>query len=147
MLHRTCSSRRAAGAVEFALILPLLFTLVVGCVDFGRFAYYYIAVINAARAGAAYGIMNNFSSSTYSGWASGITQTAKDEIAQQVDASKLQVTVSWSEDANGLRRVHVLTSYPFQTIVTWKFTGLGFVGLVIPNNITLQGQAEMRLIR
>jgi Flp pilus assembly protein TadG len=43
-------SRRGAAAVEFALILPLLVTLVLACVDFGQFAYNYIAVTNAARA-------------------------------------------------------------------------------------------------
>ena len=30
-------------------------TLLLGAVDFGRFAYNYIAVTNAARAGAAFG--------------------------------------------------------------------------------------------
>ena len=45
--------RRGVTAVEFALILPLLMTIVLGCVDYGRFAYDYIAVTNAARAGTS----------------------------------------------------------------------------------------------
>ena len=44
--------RRGVSAVEFALILPLLLTLVGGAVDFGRCFYTHIAVTNAARAGA-----------------------------------------------------------------------------------------------
>ena len=49
----TGSSRRSgAVAVELALILPLLVLIVLGAVDFGRFANTYIAVTNACRAGA-----------------------------------------------------------------------------------------------
>jgi Flp pilus assembly protein TadG len=43
--------RRGASATELAIILPLFITIVLSCVDFGRFAYTYIAVSNAARAG------------------------------------------------------------------------------------------------
>ena len=56
--------RRGAAAVEFAVILPLLVTIVLGCVDFGRFAYNYIALTNAARAGAAFGCMNVYTTAT-----------------------------------------------------------------------------------
>jgi Flp pilus assembly protein TadG len=141
--QQTGCSRRGAAAVEFALILPLLITLVLGCIDFGRFAYYYIAVTNAARAGASYGIMNNYTSSTYSTWVANITQAARDEIAQQKEPGKtLSVTVSTSRESTGLRRVQVLASYPFTTIVPWNWTGLA-----IPSSVNLQRQVEMRLIR
>jgi Flp pilus assembly protein TadG len=50
---RSPRRRRGAAAAELAMILPLMLILVLGCVDFGRFAYSYIAVTNAARAGAA----------------------------------------------------------------------------------------------
>ena len=63
--------RRGAAAVELAMILPVLMTIVLGCVDFGRFAYNYIAVTNAARAGASYAIMNNYSPTTEGRLASG----------------------------------------------------------------------------
>jgi Flp pilus assembly protein TadG len=133
------------AATEFALILPLLVTIVLGCVDFGRFAYNYIAVINAARAGAAYGMMNNYTSSTQSTWTAGIQSAAQDEMTQQVGSaniSNLTVTVTPSTDSNNLRRVKVQTSYPFTTLVNWHWVGLG-----IPSSINLQGQAEVRLIR
>ena len=75
--------RRGVTAVEFALILPLLMTIVLGCVDYGRFAYDYIAVTNAARAGASYAIMNNYSPSTLATWQTGVRQAARDEMALQ----------------------------------------------------------------
>ena len=136
-------SRQAAAAFEFVIILPVLVTMVLGCIDFGRFAYYYIAVTNAARAGASYGMMNNYTSSTYGTWVANVTQAAQDEIAQQKEPGKtLSVTVSTSKESTGLRRVQVLASYPFTTIVPWNWTGLA-----IPSSVNLQRQVEMRLIR
>jgi Flp pilus assembly protein TadG len=137
--------RRAGAAAEFALITPLLVTMVLGAVDFGRFAYNYIAVTNAARAGASYGMMNNYTASTQSAWTAGITQAAKDEMTQQVGSGNigsLSVTVTTSQDANGLRRVQVTASYPFTTIVNWQWTGMG-----LPHTMSLSRKVEMRLIR
>jgi len=133
------------AAVELAMLLPVLVTMVLGCTDFGRFAYNYIAVTNAARAGASYGIMNNYTTSTQSSWAAGVTQAAKDEMTQQVgtaNIANMQVTVLPIQDTNGLRRVRVTVTYPFTTVVNWHWVGLG-----LPSSLTLQQQAEMRLIR
>ncbi len=44
---------RATAAVEFALLLPVMMAILIGTIDFGRFAYYAIGVTNAARAGAS----------------------------------------------------------------------------------------------
>jgi TadE-like protein/PilZ domain len=40
--------------IEFALVLPLLFLLIVNAVNFGAFIYAWITVANAARAGVQY---------------------------------------------------------------------------------------------
>jgi len=139
-------ARGGATAVELAILLPVLVTLVLGCADLGRFAYNYIAVANAARAGASQGSMNNYTSSTLASWKASVVQAAKDEMTQQVGAaniSNLVVTVpDPTQDANGLRRIRVTVSYPFTTIVDWRWTGLG-----LPHTLTLQQQAEMRMIR
>jgi Flp pilus assembly protein TadG len=51
---RSCSGQ---SVVEFALMFPLMFLLVVNAVNFGGLLYSYITVTNAARAGAAYMIL------------------------------------------------------------------------------------------
>jgi len=132
--------RRGATAVEFAFVVPVMVAIVLACVDLGRFAYNYIAVTNAARAGAAYGIMNPYSSSSLTTWTAAVKQAAKDEMAQQpgYDSTKLNVTVTTATETNGLRRVRVSASYPFQTVVNWPG---------IPNQLTLDGVVEMRSIR
>lgn len=49
-------SQAGVALVEFALVVPLLALLLVGIIEIGRYAYFSIAVGNAARAGAQYGI-------------------------------------------------------------------------------------------
>ncbi len=43
------------GLVEFAVILPLMLTLIAGIIEFGRLAATYAAVSSASREGARYG--------------------------------------------------------------------------------------------
>jgi hypothetical protein len=115
-------------------------------VDFGRFAYTYIAVSNAARAGAAYGIMNNYVSAGYTAWQAEIQRTAREEMVNQtgfVWDNLTTVSEGIGEtgndgNPNGYRRVRVTASYPFTTIITWP-------GL--PSSLTLQRRVELRAIR
>jgi Flp pilus assembly protein TadG len=44
-------SERGASAVEFAIIFPLLFLVIAGIIDFGRYFFTSIQVTNAAREG------------------------------------------------------------------------------------------------
>jgi Flp pilus assembly protein TadG len=53
----TSSSQSGHSLVEFALLIPLLFLLIVNVVNFGAFFYAWITVANAARTGAQYRIM------------------------------------------------------------------------------------------
>ena len=46
------TARRAASAVEFAIVAPLLFMLVLGMIEFGRMLMVQQIVTNAAREGA-----------------------------------------------------------------------------------------------
>jgi Flp pilus assembly protein TadG len=128
------------AAVEFVVIVPLLVTLVLGCVDFGRFAYSYIALTNAARAAAANAIMNSYLAADQATWTARVQQAARDEMNQQTGyvAANLVVQTSSFTDANGLRRVQITASYPFQMISPWPS---------LPNNVTLQTTIQMRAIR
>jgi Flp pilus assembly protein TadG len=125
--------------------LPLLVMIVLGCVDFGRFAYNHIALTNAARAGAGYAMMNNYSSSTQGTWVANITAAATAEMTGQTGYNASSMTVSAPVDtveSTGLHRVQVTVSYPFQTLVNWNW-----VGFAIPNSITMQRTIVVRMIR
>ena len=122
------------------MILPVLVTMVFGCIDFGRFAYNYIAVNNAARAGASYGAMNSYLPSQATTWQDSIKTVATNEMSLQTGfvSANLTVTSTSYVDGTGLRRVSINVQYPFQTIVKWPG---------IPNNSTLQANIMMRSIR
>jgi Flp pilus assembly protein TadG len=145
---RSSGRRRGAAATELALILPVLIMIVFGCVDFGRFAYDLIAVTNAARAGAASGIMNNYTATTLGTtttpgtWKGNVAAAAKAEMADYLPANITVTVPNPTTDANGLKRVDVTVSYTFQSIVNWNWPGLG-----IPHNPTITRTVEMRLIR
>jgi Flp pilus assembly protein TadG len=49
---------RGQTVVEFALVVPVFLLLVFGVLDFGRAVYEYNTIVNAARQGARYGIIN-----------------------------------------------------------------------------------------
>lgn len=51
--------RRGAAIVEFAIIAPILFVLVMGSIEFGRAAMAKDLLANAARAGARTGALPN----------------------------------------------------------------------------------------
>jgi hypothetical protein len=96
--------------------------LVLGCVDFGRFAYHYIAVRNAARAGAEFGIMNPYLSAGQGTWAGQIQTTARAELTGPTgcDPNSLTTATTVTVEATGLRRVRVEATYAsLQTLVPW----------------------------
>lgn len=110
--------RPGVAATELAIILPLLLLLVLGCVDFGRFAYAYIAVTNAARAGAGCG---STSSASIGQWQGQVLLAAEQEMnGYQIQVSSEQVY----GDYVNLWYAQVTVTYQFQTIINWEWLGI-----------------------
>ena len=133
--------RRGVALVEFAIVLVLLLTIVLGCVDFGRYANTYIVVTNAAREGAFVGATSPLSITNQTRWEEIIRDAVVNEMATVVgfDSSRLTVTMGQiSDNDEGKLRVRVEVSYPFQTVMPWG-------GL--PDELTLSRAVEMRVIR
>lgn len=136
---RSSRRRRGAAAVEFALILPLLITIVLGCIDFGRFAYAYISVTNAAREGAGFASMHPPPQTDPGPWITAIRTAVLSELGSLFDPNKVTVvSPNPSNDGSGAKRVQVVVSYPFEMVVSWPF---------LPNSLTLTRSVEMRMIR
>jgi Flp pilus assembly protein TadG len=134
---RSGARRRATAAMEFAVVLPVLVTLVFGCVDFGRFAYTDIAVSNAARAGAGFGANHPYTTATLGAWQTQVRQTVQDDLSD-FDPSLLSVTAAPATVDGGAWQARVDVSYPFTMVVSWP-------GL--PASMTLRQVAVMPSVR
>lgn len=118
------SRRRGSITVEFAILSPVLVMLMLLIVDFGRFAHTYIAVSNAARAGASIGSFNAPTPGSKPLWDLAIRQAVEDELATNTwfNSGKLVIAAPvLIDEGNGLRRVEVDVTYPFQTVINWPF--------------------------
>jgi len=137
---RAMKRRRGVAAIEFAVVLPILMLLLLGAADFGRCFYTSVAITNTARAGAEYGSMHPFDSSTQGTWQTGVRQAAVDELgaSNSFDPGRLVVTATSITESGGARRVSVQAAYPFNTILHWPY---------IPASISVQGASVMRTIR
>jgi Flp pilus assembly protein TadG len=104
-------------------LLPVLLTVALLCVDFGRFAHTYVAVTNAARAGAGYGCANYYSPSTATNWNAGVQSAVTDELSTNAwfNSSKVVISQEAITETGGYWRVQVTVTYPFQTLISWPF--------------------------
>lgn len=77
---RNCEKGQAL--VELAITLPVLFLLVLGGVEMGRFAYLAIEISSAAKAAAQYGSQNSVTAADVSGMQAAAAQDAPEVAAQ-----------------------------------------------------------------
>src|SRR5207248_10723958 len=104
---RTC---RGQSLVEFALVLPLMVTVMLGIVDFGFVYFVRGSVENAAREGARYG-------SIHPADVGGITNRVKQTVMGiNTSSSDFKVDVSYPDvDPIPANRIRVAVTYPLLT--------------------------------
>jgi Flp pilus assembly protein TadG len=133
--------RRGASSAELAIVLPVLTTLAIGCVDFGRFAYHYIAIHGAARTGAEYGTTTPYTTQSLPTWTTKVQEAAAAELDGQTgfDPAALTTTVTPATDGATGRQVRVEVQYTgFKTLVSWP---------AVPSQPTMRAAVVMRMIR
>jgi Flp pilus assembly protein TadG len=131
-------ARRAAAAVELAVVLPFMAALFVIAVDFSRVFYYQMTLNNCARNGAVFGsnlrsyqekaVIQPYDTITTATTADGST------LSPPLDASN--VTVTNGTGADGNPDVTVTINYQFSSIT--NFPGFGMTW-------NLQAQSRMRV--
>ncbi|GAA1992065.1 hypothetical protein GCM10009817_37770 [Terrabacter lapilli] len=105
-------TERGAAAVELAIVLPVLFLVIAGIVDFGRAFFAQIELANAAREGARAAVVLPL----------GSTPAPSTEVAARVSAalpgiSDATVTSTYCPSGNASVKATVAVSRPFQWIV------------------------------
>ena len=129
---RRASRTRGQALVEFALVAPLFFLLLLVIVEGGRFIMYYQTLSNATREGARYAIVHGSNSSCPSGPMAPGTTAPLDcydpsgaNVVQRVkDASfgllgsGVTVTSVWGALGNGRESdITVTASYAYGTLI------------------------------
>jgi len=143
-LHRRQSNshrgRRAAAAVELAVVLPLLLTLLLFGADFGRVIHERIAVANAARMGAEYAAGHPYRPNDVAAWEEEVHQAVLDELANtsSVDPSMVNTDIVIDDEGNQSYSATVEVSLPFRTIVDWPAT---------PSEVLLRTEFKWRRYR
>lgn len=126
---------RGAAAVEFALLLPFLMTLLLGIVDFGRVMFTQHALSHASRVGARQGTL--FLSPRPS--ETDITAVVNSALSSSGYApADATVTVVGAGGASG-SDLQVTVAYPHDFIIISK------VFPNIPDTMSLQGSTLMQL--
>jgi Flp pilus assembly protein TadG len=139
----TRNSERGSSLVEMAILLPFLFLILIGVIDFGRAYYDSIEVANAARAGAQYGVINPTDTT-------GMIAAAKSDTSVDIptitataaygcmcsdgtDASPTcSTTPSCSSNTRQVNYVQVNTSFTYTTFFPWPG---------VPSSFPLTGKA------
>ncbi|TWT29140.1 TadE-like protein [Thalassoglobus neptunius] len=129
--------RSGAAAVEFAIVLPIILTFLLGCVDYGRALHWSIAVSNAADIGTYYAATHRVSPITVQDWEEKIRTIVIEELDDhpQFSADDLNIQIASVTEVDGNLLVTVSAAYQFRTIVSWP---------TIPNTIPLKATVTYR---
>ncbi len=115
--------RSGTSATELAVLLPLIVGLCLVAVDLGRFGYTYIALSQAVQVGSQYGASRDVTSFSESDWLDQVEQAVVDEMTgiPNFDPGRLNVTISTVEEPDGLNRIELDATYPFDLVIDWPF--------------------------
>jgi hypothetical protein len=117
--------QRGAAAVEFALILPLFMTLVMGAIDWGWFFFVHQRVVNAAREGSRAGTLLPPPPATAIGDARDEAIDGAEDYLERAQLQRTGVTADY-EAVGAADGIRVTIAYPFQGL-TGFFSSLGLL--------------------
>jgi Flp pilus assembly protein TadG len=158
-------ARRGQALIEFTLMVPLLFLLIVNAVNFGSFLFAWITIADAARAGAQYGALGSAAITTPApATAAQVTALVTNDIASLLGRSSLAVRVcsnnntvvtctgtgSFAPPADPEPTTYILTTvdvtYTWQPpIPLFNFATLGISATLPPS--TIHRRAVMRRLQ
>jgi len=132
--------------VEFALMLPIFTTLLLGATEFARLAYAAIEVTNAAHAGVLYGAQNHTTAMNTNGM-----QTAATNDGPNISSiTALATTFCNCSDGTSITCANASSTCTARIIKYVKVTTTAVVNPILhfpglPTTYTLTSTAEMRV--
>ena len=131
-ISRVRKKRRGAAAVEFALVAPLLFLLVLGMVEFGRMMMVQQILTNGAREGARKAVLPGATEyATFATIDTYMNNAGIDSHTREVSPSP--------DTAEAGTGINVTVSVPYKDITWLHVEALGWLA-----DATLTSSVEMR---
>jgi Flp pilus assembly protein TadG len=129
--------RRGNVLIEFALALPVLFLLLVGMFDLGRYGLQKSAMLQGARAGAQYGILAYTESSNINSTATSATgltgvTTTNSVFCECVSGTTVSCSTTCGTGQTLKRYVAVTTTKSFSTVLSSASLTLSGIGTWTP---------------
>lgn len=125
------SGRHGASVVEFAIVAPIFFLVVLGIIEFGRMAMVQQIITNAAREGARVGILDNASYATVD------TKVKQYLSAAALTGATVNVVPNPPSSAGYDEPVTVTVSIPFDK-ASWLPTPFFIKGTVLTANAVMR---------
>ena len=131
-------NRPGVAALEFAVVLPVILILLLGCVDFGRAMHWSIAVSNATATGAHYGATRRRTPLTQDQWETSVGNVVVEELEghRSFSPADFETNVNVQVEADGNQLVTVTSTYQFPLIVNWP--GISDNGIPISSTVTFR---------
>jgi len=133
-------SEGGVALVEFAVVLPVLALLLLGIIDYGRYAYDAILAANAARAGVEYGAQNLVTAADMTGQENAALADAQNLAGLTASPSPTFCmsggAVVACTTSGASYYVQVNTTGAFKPWVKWP---------LLPASVTVSGSATMRV--
>lgn len=149
-------AKSGQALVEYALILPLLFLLIINAINFGAFFFAWITVADAARAGAQYAALGSAGASAP--LSANPTQIHDFTLSDMSSLPNTPVTInvcrtndtgcpiSVPVDPEGYALAVVDVTYPYTALVPlFDFPGLGIHATMLPP--TIHRRVVMRTVQ
>jgi Flp pilus assembly protein TadG len=156
---------KGQALVEFALVLPLVFLLIVNAVNFGAFLFAWITVANSARAGVQYMARGRATVGTPTpATAAQITALITSDVSSLINRASLAVRICKNNNSiqtcsgpggfvapadpepSKYTLASVDVSYTYTPVIpSWNFPGLG-IHATLPST-TIHRQASMRMLQ
>ena len=125
---RQRNRQRGVAAVEFALVLPLLLTVVLGAIDWGWYFFVNQLVTNAAREGARAGTLLPPRPTSTVSQAESAAEAASLAYLERVSLEETGVAASYTT-VDGTDAISVTITYPVGSLT-------GFLSALVPANAT-----------
>jgi len=131
------ADNRGNVIIEFALALPILFLLLAGMLDLGRFALQKSAMLQGAREGAQYGMVNSGDSTGINSTAvnatglTGVTAT-NSLFCECVNGTSVSCTATCNSGVNLKTYVTVTTTKAFSSFLATSTLSFGSFGSWTP---------------